>query len=174
MRKFYLREPVDEGLNHDSEKLLSFTVIEDTVLVKLLFAVIPLKDEFVGEDFLVVHELHEGLCELGALLVVFPDEVENDGLEKVLDPDLAVRLDELNEDLLILLPVLDGVPLLWVEETAHEDEVLVFIGEAERDLGLLELLKDLVSAGLVVGQVRDFLNCVFYTLSLISRCYIIM
>ena len=81
----------------------------------------PADDELLVEDVLVVDELHEGARILLHVGVLVHEELD-DGLEEVLDADLAVEGDQVKEHLLVVGPVLDDVALSR-EDAANQDVV---------------------------------------------------
>lgn len=64
MLERYLHEPFDELRDALSELTFSFTIIHSASFVKLEFLIVPLDDEILIEDFLIIHELHESAREL--------------------------------------------------------------------------------------------------------------
>jgi hypothetical protein len=64
---------------------------------------------------------------------VLLNEELDDGLEQMLDADLAVLFNESKETLLILVPVLNRVSFL-VEDTTHQEIVFIVTSEVHRDL----------------------------------------
>lgn len=102
----------------------------------------PLDDELFRKHFLVADkELHEGGSKLAHLSGVALSEVENDGLQEVLDADFAVLLNEVQECLFMGFPALYDVVcrvLGNVEQTADEDPVAKLCRNAERSAGLAE------------------------------------
>ena len=112
-------------LDGSTEGLFSFAVVESAGLVELGFAAVPLDDELFLEELLIAdNELHEGRGK-PELLRVLPDKEEDDGLQAVLDADLAILSDQFQEGFLVLFPVLHDVSL-GTEQPTSEYPVAIF------------------------------------------------
>lgn len=120
----YLPEPFKEGFVELSELSLGLLVIHHAFLIESLSLVIPTDKEVSSQDLLVDELFHESGSILGHLLVVLFDEVEDNGLHEVLDTDFAFLLDQSDEQILVLGPVLENASFGrgW-ENTAEGDEV---------------------------------------------------
>ena len=111
-----------------AECLLGFAVVEDTGLVELCLARVPFQDKlFLEEDLVTDNDLHEGGGELNLLWMSLHEE-EDDSLETVLNADLAILTNELQESLLVLLPVLDDITVR-AEKSANKHPVAILSGE---------------------------------------------
>lgn len=120
----YLLEPFDELFDCCTEGLLSLAVVEDTRFIELRLAAMPLNDEFILEEDLVADDqFHEGGCELN-LLWEAPNEEQYDGLEAVLNADLAILANKLQECLLIFFPIFNDVAVGAIKP-ADQDPVAI-------------------------------------------------
>ena len=104
----YLPEPFKEGFVELSELSLGLLVIHHAFLIESLILVIPTDKEISSQDLLVDELFHESGSILGHLLVVLFDEVEDNGLHEVLDTDFTFLLDQSDEQILVLGPVLEN------------------------------------------------------------------
>lgn len=104
---------------------------------------VELDDEFLWEYILITNEkLHEGSHELSLFRVTLL-EVENDGLQEMLDAYFAILLDQVDESFLISFPCLHDVILLaCVKASAEEDPVAEFGWKALRGSDELEFIED--------------------------------
>lgn len=96
IKKVYLLEPLHKFSNKSAERLLRLAVVECALFVALHSSRVPIYDELVRKDTLVVHELHEGI-EILLLTRLSFDEVEHYCLQKSLDTNLSVTLYEFHE-----------------------------------------------------------------------------
>ena len=120
----YLPEPFKEGFIGFSELSLRLLVIHHALLVESLIFIIPTDEEICSQDLLVHKLFQECGSVLGHLLVVLFDKVEDNSLHEVLDTDFTFFLDESDEQILILGPLLVYASFdRWWENTAKGDEV---------------------------------------------------
>lgn len=103
---------------------------------------------------------HEGCC-VGLLLRILLYEEENDSLEQLLRSISTISLNEVQEELLILVPILDDVTLV-VEETAYQNVVTVLRSEIHGDLESLQLSDDLVLGSFLFNELVDLGDCSLY------------
>jgi hypothetical protein len=85
------------------------------------------------------------------------DEVLNNGLEEVLDSEVAISGNLVQEALFELDPGLEDVPLFG-EEAAHQDVVFELVGEVQFFLELEQGAGNCIGRGVGRGKFGDLFN----------------
>ncbi len=160
--KGYLLQPVYECFDSCAEGFLGAAVVESTIFVKFCLSAVPLDDELLREDLLVVHELHEGACELHHFGGVAVYEELNDRLEKMADADLAILLNQSQENLFVVFPSAENVSLGvgHIENAANEEPVAELRRETDgcckqADFLQQSILEDLVGLAMLSDDLCD-------------------
>jgi len=90
----YLLKPLNEVVYQDSKSFLGLAIVKRALFVALYFlSNMPVDDELIRKDALVVHQLHKCVQELLLSSVPFY-EVEHNRLQKPFDSDFTVALNK--------------------------------------------------------------------------------
>ena len=108
----------------------------------------PIYDELVREDTLVVHKLHKGI-EILLLTRLSLDEVEHYCLQKSLDTNLSVALYEFHEGWFVRGPTFYHIALI-LENTTKQDVVLVLRSDVQDQLNLPHFCKEVFNCALTL------------------------
>ena len=145
--EFNLLEPLYEVVDQDSKGLFGFTIVKRALFVALYFiANMPVDDELIRKDALVVHQLHK--CVQKLLLGGVPlHKVEHHSLKQPFDTDFTVAFDKTQESRFVGCPTFYNVAFA-LENAAKQDVVLVLGRNVQNQLDLANFSEKVVNCAL--------------------------
>ena len=114
--------------------------------------VVPFKQKLLAENWLINKFFHEGLGKFAELWFILSNKIQNNSLQEVLNSNFSLTFYKINENLLVVFPILNDVSFRR-EKSTKADVVLELVVKSIRQFVFIEnLLNAFIIFQLILGE----------------------